>query len=153
MRNTSDPISDPITPSPDDSQLADRAARQLARHLQTRRPLRILSGTEPHHTIEIPAVAATLLLRLLQDLAAGHAVTLIPIHAVLTTQQAADLLGVSRPFLIKLLESGRLPFQMVGTHRRILYKDLVAFKQASDASRQAALADLAREAQDLGLGY
>ena len=112
------------TPSPEDAKLASQASERLARLFQERKPLRL----RPEHggksdTVEVPAPAARLLIRLLNEMARGHAVTIIPIHAELTTQQAADLLGVSRPFVIKLLEEKRLPFHLVGTHRRIRFQE------------------------------
>ena len=73
-------------------------------------------------TVEIPASAAELLVRLLNQMAQGNAVTLIPIHAELTTQQAADILGVSRPFVVKEIEEKRLPARKVGTRRRVTYR-------------------------------
>jgi excisionase family DNA binding protein len=146
-------LPEPIAPSPADRELADAAQRLLSRHVQSGHTLRISAPDGSSETVEIPAVAATLLMRLLRDLAAGHAVTLVPIHAILTTQEAADLLGVSRPFVIKLLEAGQIPHQMVGTHRRISFKDLMAYKKAADIARDKALDELVSEAQDLGLGY
>lgn len=81
----------------------------------------------------------------------GKVISLVPETQELTTQAAANILGVSRPHLIKLLESGKLAFHKVGAHRRICLKDLVAFQQTRDRGRRTALDDLARKAQEAGL--
>lgn len=143
---------EPSMPSPADSKAASEAVRRLDSLIRKNEPLRLAPGQDGG-PIELPPVAAELLLRLLRDLAAGHTVTLIPIHAELTTQSAADLLGVSRPFIIKLLEDGRLPHRLVGTHRRILFKDLMEYRKTMESGRRAALQQLADEAQEHGLGY
>lgn len=108
------------------------------------------AGRRPE-TVEIPAAAADLLLRLLTQMAQGNAVTLIPIHAELTTQEAADLLGVSRPFVAKEIEARRLPARKVGSRRRVMFGDLMTYKRRSDADRQRALAELAALNDELGL--
>ncbi|MCB9786938.1 MAG: helix-turn-helix domain-containing protein [Deltaproteobacteria bacterium] len=104
-------------------------------------------------TISLPREALELFVEVLGQMANGNAVTVVPVHAELTTHQAAEILNVSRPFLIGLLDAGKMPFRMVGTHRRIRFTDLMAYKQQDDARRDEALAELTRQARDLGLGY
>jgi excisionase family DNA binding protein len=104
-------------------------------------------------SVSVPPAALKLLLEILGQMANGNAVTLVPVHAELTTQQAADLLNVSRPFLVKLVEDGKVPARMVGTHRRIRAEDIIAFKQAEDERRRKVLDELTREAEQLKLGY
>ena len=103
--------------------------------------------------LELPAGAVTMLMEILEAMAAGRGVTLVPENAELTTVQAADVLNVSRPFLIKLLEENALPHRTVGKHRRIRMEDVMAHKSRIDRDREAVLDQLAREAQEQGLGY
>jgi excisionase family DNA binding protein len=103
--------------------------------------------------LELPARAVALLMDILESMAAGRGVTLIPENAELTSVQAADVLNVSRPFLIKLLDDHVLPHRKVGKHRRIRMEDVMAYKVKIDRERESVLDQLAKEAQELGLGY
>jgi len=141
---------DPVSPTPDESALARASSRRLAPFLAKELKIRIPNSKE---AIVLPAAAVRLLVELLSEMAEGNAVTLIPIHAELTTQQAADLLAVSRPFLIEQLESGKLPFRKVGTHRRVLFQDIMKLKTDLDRRRRATLDKLAADAQEHGMGY
>jgi excisionase family DNA binding protein len=141
---------EPEAPSSEESNLARESSRQLSGLESGNLRVHIHEVTED---IILPASAVRLLVELLAQMAEGNAVTLMPIHDELTTQQAADILGVSRPYLIKLLEKGKLPFHKVGTHRRILYEDLRTYKKSVDEKRALALEELASQAQDLGMGY
>lgn len=115
----------------------------------TLRPVATTSGDE----VVIPREAFELFIDVLTNMAAGNAVTLVPVHAELTTQQAADLLNVSRPFLVKLLEKGEIPFRKVGTRRRVLARDLLEYQRQDLARRRAVVDELSREGQRMELGY
>ncbi|MFA6279454.1 MAG: excisionase family DNA-binding protein [Bdellovibrionales bacterium] len=103
--------------------------------------------------IALPAVAVRLLLNILNDMAKGSAVTVIPVHAELTTQQAADFLNVSRPFFVGLLEKGDIKYKKVGTHRRVRFEDILSYKKKIESEQDEALKELATEAQELNMGY
>lgn len=138
-----------VVPTPDDAELAAKASRMLSRRAKTALRIRLDDGEE----LTLPTAAAKLLTHLLTEMSQGNAVTLIPLHAELTTRQAADFLNVSRPHVVKLLEQKKIPFHKVGTHRRIRFSDLEAFKQTHEAARRQALDELAAEAQEMGMGY
>jgi excisionase family DNA binding protein len=140
-----------MTLSSADMSLAKETSRRLAAALDEKNEYRIqlLDG----ETLALPGAAVRLLAQALEEMANGNAVALMPVHTELSTQQAADLLNVSRPFLVQLLEAGEIPFRKVGTHRRIKYNDMQAYKQKVEAQRLNALNDLAKQAQQLNMGY
>jgi excisionase family DNA binding protein len=103
--------------------------------------------------LKIPKRAALLLFDILDKMAEGKSFTLIPSDSEISTQQAADMLNVSRPHLVKLLEEGIIPFKKVGTHRRIELKHLIGYQQKSEENRDKKLDFLTKQAQELNLGY
>jgi excisionase family DNA binding protein len=139
-------------PSEAESTLAKESSRILARRVPTAGPLQIrLPGSSGEETVGVPASAVRMLVRILEEMAKGNALTLIPVHAELTTQEAADMLNISRPSLIQLLDEGKIDFRKVGTHRRVRFDALIAWKRHADADRKAALAELAAYDRQLGL--
>ncbi len=133
------------------------AARALAPMLLPRkggtRTLVVKPSGSASEELVVPRQAFELFVSILEQMSLGNAVTVIPIHAELTTQEAANLLSVSRPYLVRLLDSGKIAFHMVGTHRRVFAKDLRDFQQKDLAERAKAATELTEEAQNLGLGY
>jgi len=117
----------PVSPTPDESAIARDAIRRIAPLLTRAKNLGIRVPNSKE-TIALPALAVRLLVNLLSEMAEGNAVTLVPVRAELTTRQAAELLGVSRPFFVEQLETGRLPFHKVGTHRRVNIEDVTRLK-------------------------
>lgn len=103
--------------------------------------------------LRIPAKAFTMLFNIVSSMAEGKSMTLLSSDAEITTQQAAEMLNVSRPHLVKLLEEGAIPFKKAGTHRRILLADVVAYQNKLKANRKEKLDFLANQAQELNLGY
>jgi len=101
--------------------------------------------------MELPEEIHELLVSIVENLKAGNGVTVIPMHAELTTVEAAELLNVSRPFLIKQLEAGAMPYHMIGTHRRLRLADVLAYRDRKDEQAEEALAAMTAEAEDLGL--
>nr|WP_294512343.1 helix-turn-helix domain-containing protein [uncultured Rhodopila sp.] len=149
-------LSGPPHPGDAEMTLAREASHALSHLAGHDRTLHIeATETEAGRTesFDLPPAAVRLLLDGLSQIAAGNAVSVVPVQAELTTQQAAGLLNVSRPFLISLLERGDLPFHKVGTHRRVRYGDLIAYKRREQDARHHALDELVQQAQELGLGY
>ena len=130
--------------------------RALAAFISTRadtQRIQIFDADNKAHQVELPTSALRLLMDVLAELAEGNAVRVVPVHAELTTQEAADLLNVSRPHLVKLLEEGELPFHKTGKHRRVRFADLMLFKAAREQASADAMRELAEQAQELGMGY
>jgi excisionase family DNA binding protein len=142
-------------PTDKEISLADESSRKLSAYIKsTAHPaFQLVKKGKDVETILIPADALRLLVVILSQMAKGNAVTLIPVHAELTTQEAADLLNVSRPFLVDLLEEGKIPFRKVGSRRRVYAKDVLRYKEEIDKKRLEILEELANEAQKHNMGY
>jgi len=138
-RMLTEPISVPQT--------QERQIRDLRRLIQSG-PASLV-GPDGHQ-VAIPEPVHDLLLLILKNLQAGRAISIVPEHQQLTTQRAANILGVSRPFLVRLVENGDIPFHMVGSHRRIYLRDLLDYQRRRDAARHEAIDDMARTEMEAG---
>lgn len=143
-------------PTVEEIAIARESGRALSAFLQTRaetQQIDIVDDKGASHPVSIPVSALRLLVDVLTEIGEGNAVSIIPIHAELTTQNAADVLNVSRPYLVQLLERGDIPFHKIGRHRRVRYQDVISYKERIDAERSKALDALAEQAQMLQMGY
>jgi excisionase family DNA binding protein len=140
-------------PQNDDAQLSQASHRILAPYLDrlTTTTIKIIAPDGSEQTVTLPAVAYRLLVDSLTQMSQGNAITLIPIQAELTTQEAADLLNVSRPYLIKQIEAGEIPHHKVGRHRRIRFDDLMNYKASIDLASSQALDELVAQSEAMGL--
>ena len=136
-----------------DADIARASVRQLALAARANRPLTLRTADKQDDVIELPAGAVALLADILENIAAGRSMILVAQDAEIGTFEAAQVLAVSRPYLIKLLEAGEIPQRKVGSHRRIRMEDVLAFKARDDRRREAILDELAADAQADSLGY
>lgn len=143
-----------LPPSAHDAAIARVSGQLLSRYARQKRPLTLrVHDAEQERPIELPAGAVALLMDILEAMAAGRGVTIVPENAELTTVEAAGALNVSRPYLIKLLDEGLIPHRKVGKHRRIRMEDVMAYKARDDREREAILDQLVGEAQEQDMGY
>lgn len=144
----------PVSIPPEQTASANEALRQVRNYLRAHKDRREITVTvtdgdpEP---LTLPREAVELLAGMLAHLGAGRGVSVVPADAELTTQQAADMLNVSRPFLVGLLNAGEIEYRNVGTHRRIKASSLIDYKQQDDRRRLAAADELTQLGQDMGL--
>ena len=138
-------------PSDRDVALADRAGRKLAAWGHGTDPVPARFGTATAEPIDIPTSALRLLKEILDQMAHGNGVALTPLHAELTTRQAAGLLQISRTHLVRLLDEGRIPCRKVGAHRRVRVRDILDYRRETESRRRKALDALTAVDQDLGL--
>jgi excisionase family DNA binding protein len=143
-----------IRPGDVDAEVAERAARRIRDYLASNPDEETISvdaelgGVD--EALVVPRPAVVMFAQVLGMLAEGQGVQLMPDRAMLTTQQAADALNVSRPYLIRLVERGEIPFTKVGTHRRIAFADLLEYKRRDDQRRRAAADEVTALAEELG---
>ena len=142
------PLTEPFVPDPVDADLAETALRHLSDVTRGDGPVRL--HVDEGGEVVVPRSALTALTQILASFAQGDGVTVLPTHAELTTQQAADAMHVSRPYLIGLLEAGKIAFRKVGTHRRISASALVEYMREDQARRRAVADELSAETHNLG---
>ena len=141
-------------PSAQDAETARLLAQRLSKFEGIDEPVNLKVGASgKRETIALPAGAVKFLLGVLEKIAAGQGVIPVSENAELTTVQAAEVLNVSRPYLIKLLDEKAIPHRKVGTHRRVLMEDVMAYKNDIDRKREKVLDELVREAEKLNMGY
>lgn len=143
---------EPVLPTPEEAVLAQESSRLLARYLDDEALDLEIVEDKTRPALKLPASAVRLLMDILTQMAEGNAVTLIPYHAELTTQQCAEILNVSRQhFIDEILGKNLVVHHKVGTHRRIRFEDLMAYKKKNDAARQKVLDELTAEGEELRL--
>lgn len=140
-------------PSAEEQIEARVTSRQLAKKLGLleKKTKLTLREEDSNDVLELPVWAVKLLLDILAEMGKGNAVTIVPIHAELSTQQAADILNVSRPYVVKLIEENKLNARKVGTQRRILAQDLMIYQRKTEEERRRTLNELTAHDQELGL--
>lgn len=143
----------PSLPTKQDISVATEASRKLAKLISKDATIHLKMVDKNGEILEISPLVAHMLLTMLEQTATGKAITLIPFEEEMTSQQAADFLNVSRPFFIQLLEKKQIPFHLVGTHRRIRFEDVINYKKMIDDQRRKTLDELAKQAQELDMGY
>lgn len=144
----------PVKLPPEKTATARRALRRVCSYLEDHEDLSQINVTVEggdREPLTLPREAVELLAGLLAHLGAGRAVSVVPSDAELTTQQAADMLNVSRPFLIGLLEAEEIEYRNVGTHRRIKASSLMEYKRRDDQRRREAAEELTQLGQEMGL--
>jgi excisionase family DNA binding protein len=143
-----------ITPNTEEALIANQSGKALSLLAETSENIHLLvttTGKNEAINVTVPASAFKAMVRMLTELGKGNSVTMLPEEAELSTQRAAQIMGVSRPYLIRLLEEGKIPFRKTGTHRRIRLYDLRAYIEQYQQEAHQALDEMAAENQKLGL--
>ena len=141
----------PITANETEAAISKKAAESLKSVAEANQDITVYVQEAANIAVPLPAKAVRLMLQVLLAMAERKPVSVIPSEAELTTKQTADFMNVSRPFVCRLIDSGQLPARMVNKHRRVKFADLVAFEQKNQPERYDALAEMALEAEELGL--
>lgn len=134
------------------ARVAQRCIMQALDHSRAA-AITLTTDTGEHPSIDVPPAALKLIGQLLGALSEGRPITLVPASQELTTMEVAHFLNVSRPFVVKEIEAGRLPHRRVGTHRRVAFEDLMQYARQMRERQEAALERLADSARDMGLEY
>jgi excisionase family DNA binding protein len=145
-----DQVREPLTATETEAVIARKSAERLASVVEAKQDITVhIEGTKI--AVPLPARAVELMFEILTAMANGQPVSVIPQQAELSTQQAADFLNVSRPFVVKLIDEGKLPARKINRHRRIKFADLVEFEKQSQIERIQALAEMAELTRNLEL--
>jgi len=145
-------LDETFVPTDEETERARNFSRILAREFAPAESVTI-QRDDGEESIEIPRQVFNVLMRVLAVMSEGKAFSLIPMDKELTTQQAADILNVSRPYLNKILDLGDIAHRKVGRNRRIKFSDLMEYKKSQEQKSNAALQELAEQAQELDMGY
>lgn len=141
-------------PSPEDAKQAEESSRTLAKYTNADRvKLSIRASNGESDDLILPGDVLQILLDVMSEIGKGNAISLVPHHQELGTQEAANLLNVSRPHLVSLLENGEIPFRKVGSHRRVLLTDVLSYRQSQHDMRSDTLDELAALSQQKNMGY
>ena len=141
-------------PTEQEVEVAEISSRTSAKYADSDRVrLSITGDNQETDELVLPGPVVQMLLEILSEMSQGNAISMMPIHAELSTQDAANILNVSRPYLVKLLKEGDIPFRKVGTHRRVLAEDVINYKRDIDTKRKATLDELAALSQQENMGY
>lgn len=141
-------------PTEEETRQAEESSRTLAKYADAERvTVSLRAGKNQKDNLILPGHVLQILLDVLAEMAKGNAISLVPYHQEIGTQQAANILNVSRPHFVKLLESGEIPFHKVGSHRRVLLRDLLEYQQQLTQDRANTLDELAQLSQQNNMGY
>ncbi len=135
---------------------AKESSRKLSKYMNVDRIILSVSSSDGEgekDELILPGHTLQLLLNVLSEISKGNAVSLVPHHQDLSTQEAANILNVSRPFFVKLLKKNVIPFRKIGSHRRVLLRDVITYKHDIDRNRMSVLDELTILSQEEGMGY